>query len=82
MHDGFSFDSSITCSEWFRVSWVNLGCIAGDRRQNLKTKFAHAHEQSEFTDSAYLVAAGHVKGKIASGGYRYRERSFKGALCA
>jgi len=25
MNDGFSFDSSITCSELFRVSWVNLG---------------------------------------------------------
>jgi len=38
MNDGFSFDSSITCSELSRVSWVNLGYIAGDRRQNLKTE--------------------------------------------
>jgi len=38
MNDGFSFDSSITCFEVFRISWVNLGYIAGDRRQNLKTK--------------------------------------------
>ena len=31
-----------------------------DRRQNFKTKLAHVHEQSEFTYSAYLVAAGHL----------------------
>ena len=36
MNDGFSFDLSIACSELFRLSWVNLGYIAGDRRQNLK----------------------------------------------
>ena len=23
INDGFSFDSSIACSEFFRVSWVN-----------------------------------------------------------
>jgi len=40
MNDGFSFDSSITCSDLFRVAWVNLGYIAGDRRQNLKPTFA------------------------------------------
>ena len=34
MNDGFSFDSSITCSELFRVSWVNLGNIAGDQNRN------------------------------------------------
>jgi len=51
MIDGFSFDSSITCSELFRVSWVNLGYIASDRRQNLKPKFAHVHEESEFNHS-------------------------------
>ena len=48
MNDGFSFDSSITCSELFRVSLVNLGYIAGDRRRNLKPKFAQVPEQSEF----------------------------------
>ena len=60
MNDGFSFDSSITCSELFRVSWVHLGYIAGDRRQNLKPKFAQVPEQSEFTYSVHLVAAGHL----------------------
>jgi len=29
LNDGFSFDFSIACSEFFRVSWV----IADDRRQ-------------------------------------------------
>jgi len=60
MNDGFSFNSSITCSELFRVLWVDLGYMAGDRRQNLKPKFAQVPEQSEFTYSAYLSAAGHV----------------------
>jgi len=59
MNDGFSIVSSIICSELFRVSWVNLGYIAGDRRQNLKPKVAQVPEQREFTYSAYLVAAGH-----------------------
>jgi len=58
INDGFSFDSSITCSEFFWVSWVNLGYIAGDRRQNLKPKFAQVPEQSDFTYGVYLVAAG------------------------
>jgi len=57
MNDGFSFDSSIICSELFRVSWVNLG---GDRRQNLKPKFAQEPEQSDFTYGVYLVAAEHL----------------------
>jgi len=63
MNGGFSFDSSITCSELFRDSWVNRGnpgSIAGDRRQNLKPKFAHAHEQSKFTYGGDLVAAEHL----------------------
>jgi len=60
MKDGFSFDTSITCSKLFRVSWVNLGYIAGDRRQNLKPKFAQVPEQREFTYSADSVAAGHL----------------------
>jgi len=59
MNDGFSFDSSITGFELFRVSWVNLGYIAGDR-QNLKPKFAQVPEQSDFTYSVYLVAAEHL----------------------
>jgi len=39
---------------------VILGYIPGDRRQNLKPKLAHVHEQSEFTYSVYLVAVGHL----------------------
>jgi len=31
---------------------INLGLIAGDRRQNLETQFAQVPEQSEFTYSA------------------------------
>jgi len=61
MNNGSNSDSSIICSELFRVSWVNLGYIAGDRRQNLKPKLAQVPEQSGFTYSAYLVAAGHLK---------------------
>jgi len=60
MNDGFSFDSSITLSELFRVSWVNLGDIDVDRRQNLKPKFAQVPEQSDFTQSGCLVAAEHL----------------------
>ena len=60
MNDGFNFDSSITCSELFRASWVNLGYIAGDRRQNLKSKFAQVPEQSDFTYGVYLVAGEHL----------------------
>ena len=39
----------------------NLGYIVCDRRQNLNPKFAQVAEQSEFTYSAYLVAAGTFK---------------------
>jgi len=60
MNDGFSFDSSITCSELFRVSWVNLGYIAGDGDQNMKPKFAQVPEQSGFTYGVYLVAVEHL----------------------
>jgi len=60
MNDGFSFDSSITCSELSRVSWVNLGYIAGDRRQNLKPNIAQVPEQSDFAYCVYLVAAEHL----------------------
>jgi len=60
MNDRFSFDYSVTCSELFRVAWINLGYIAGDCRQNSKPKFAQVPEQSEFTYNAYLVAAVHL----------------------
>jgi len=39
---------------------LNLGYIAGDRRQNLKPKFAQVPEQSDFTYGVYLVAAEHL----------------------
>ena len=60
MNDAFSFESSITCSELFRVSWVNLKYIAGDRRQNVKPKFVQVPEQSDFTYGVHLVAAEHL----------------------
>jgi len=60
MNDGFSFDSASTWFALFRVPWVNLGYIAGDRRQNVKPKFVQVPEQSKFTYSAYLVAEGHL----------------------
>ena len=60
INDGFSFDTSITCSELIRVSCVNIGHIAGGRRQNLKSKRAQVPQQSGFTYSTYLVAAGHL----------------------
>ena len=60
-NDGFSSDSSIAGSALFRVAWVHLGYIAGDRRQNLNSKLAQVPEQSEFTYSAYFVAAGHLE---------------------
>jgi len=53
MNDGYILDSATTCSELVQDSWVNLGYIAGDRRQNLKTKFAQVLEQSEYTFCAY-----------------------------
>jgi len=59
MNDGFSFDFLITCSDLLRVLWVNLGYIAGDRRQNLKPKFAQVPEQSDFTYGVYFVTAEH-----------------------
>jgi len=37
---------------------------AGDRRQNSKPKFAQVPEQSEFTYSAYLVAALVAAGRL------------------
>ena len=58
MNDGFSCNPSITCSKWFRVPWLKLRCIACDRRQNLKTKFAQVPEHIQLTYSTYLVAAG------------------------
>ena len=58
MNDGFSFDSAIACSKFFRVSWVNRWWSPSEVQQNVTTKLAHVHEQSEFTNGAYLVAAG------------------------
>jgi len=60
MKDSFNFECANPLVRIVPVSWVILGCIAGDRPQNLNTKLAHVHEQSEFTYSAYLVAAGHL----------------------
>jgi len=61
MNDSFNVDSATTHSELFRVAGVNLGQIADDRCQNLKTSFAQIPEQSEFTYRVYLVAAGHLE---------------------
>jgi len=58
MNDGFSFHSSTSCSDFFRVPLVNLGYIADDRLPNLKAKFSHVYEHSEFTYSAYTLIAG------------------------
>jgi len=60
MNDGFSFDSSIACSEFFRVAWVNRWRSPSKVQQNVTTKLAHVHEQSEFTYGGYLVAAEHL----------------------
>jgi len=60
MNDGFSFDSSIARYEFFRISWVNRWWSPSEVQQNVTTKLAHVHEQSEFTYGAYLVAAGHL----------------------
>jgi len=60
MNGGFSFDAANCMVRIVPVAWVNLGYIAGDRRQNLNTKFAHVHEQREYTYSACWVAAGHL----------------------
>jgi len=60
VNDGFSFGSSIACSMFFRVSWVNRWRSPSEVQQNVTTKFAHVHEQREFTYGAYLVAAGHL----------------------
>jgi len=60
MNNGFSFGSANRMFRIVPVARVRLGQIAGDRRQNLKTKFAQVHEQSKFTYSAYVVAAGHL----------------------
>ena len=48
------------------VSWVTLVYIAGDRRQNVKPKFAQVPEQSDFTYGVYLVAAEHLKPSVRS----------------
>jgi len=58
INDGFSFDSSIACFKFFRVSWVNRWWSPSEAQQNVKIKLAHVHEQSEFSHGASLVAAG------------------------
>jgi len=60
MNDGFSFDCSIACFEFFQDSWVNRWWSPSEVQQNETTKFAHVHEQSEFTYGGYLVAVGHL----------------------
>jgi len=37
MIDGFSFDFSIACSEFFRVSWVNCWWLPSEVQQNVTT---------------------------------------------
>ena len=37
MNDGFSFDLSIACSEFFRVSWVNRCWSSSEVQQNVTT---------------------------------------------
>ena len=51
MNDSFSCDSVNRKIRMVSVSSVNRGYIAGDRRQNGKTKLVQVHEQSEFTHS-------------------------------
>jgi len=60
MNDGLSLDSSIACSEFFQVSWVNFWWSLSEAQQNVTTKLAQVHEQSEFTYGAYLVVAEHL----------------------
>jgi len=60
INHGFSFDSSVACSVFFRVSWVNRWGSPSGAQQNVTTNLAHVHEQSEFTYGGYLVAAGHL----------------------
>jgi len=60
MNDGFSVDSSIARSEFFRVSWVNRWLSPLEAQQTVTTKLAYVHEQSEFTYGAYLVDAGQL----------------------
>jgi len=35
--------------------------VPSEVQQNATAKFAHVHEQSEFTYGAYLVTAGHLQ---------------------
>jgi len=51
---------SIACSEFFRISWVNRWRSPSEAQQNVITKLAHVHEQSEFTYDGYVLAAGRV----------------------
>jgi len=60
MNGGFSLGLTNRMFRTFSVAWVHLEYIAGCRRQDLNLKYAHVQEQREFTDAAYLVAAGHL----------------------
>jgi len=60
MNGDFSFDLA---NRLFRVLPGFMGeslVIADKNRQNVTTKLAHVHEQSEFTYGSYLVAAEHL----------------------
>jgi len=41
---------------------LNLWGSPSEVQRNVTTKIAYAHEQSELTFDAYLVAAGHLNG--------------------
>jgi len=61
MNDGFSVNSA---NRLFRVLPGFMGKLLfppSEVQQNVTTKLAHAHEQSEFTYDAYLVAAGQLQ---------------------
>jgi len=62
MNGGFSFDSA---NHVFRVFSGFMGkslviAVRSSTKSNNTTKFAHVHEQSEFTYGVHLVAAEHL----------------------
>jgi len=61
MKGGFSFD---TANRVFRVlpGFIDKSLVIAVKgsTQNVTTKLAHVHEQSEFTYGSYLVAAEHL----------------------
>jgi len=57
MNGGFSFDSA---NRVFRVLPGFMGKSLVEVQQNVTTKLAHVHEQSEFTYGSYFVAAEHL----------------------